>query len=273
MKELLEEEDKHVVATTTVSEKKKQSKKEHKERAASRQDAADGQDGSSQKEEHTEDQKDEERTETKTVSQKKTTDRVATVTIEATFKDKVDGVGTSHGIQGRGLSQEKDDDDGLPDESSVKRKNKSKKKRAGDQGPSPSKTTPWDTETKEADTATTGVGVETKSWSPPLQADVERAAISFMSCAATTCEGEKLFMTKFNLSRLDTSSGEVLMTGSRNVLGPAAVPEETPAPSESMSRAASAPAGAGPRYTYQSRSIATNNFLKRLVGGGCGSVL
>ncbi len=39
-----------------------------------------------------------------------------------------------------------------------------------------------------------------------------------------------------------------------------------------MSRVAPAAGGAGPRYTYQSLSIATNNFEKRLVGGGCGSV-
>jgi ubiquitin len=41
---------------------------------------------------------------------------------------------------------------------------------------------------------------------------------------------------------------------------------------ESMSRAAPAAAGAGPRYTYQSLSLATNNFTKRLGSGGCGSV-
>ena len=39
-----------------------------------------------------------------------------------------------------------------------------------------------------------------------------------------------------------------------------------------MSRAAPAAGGAGPRYTYQSLSIATSNFEKRLDGGGCGSV-
>ncbi len=49
-------------------------------------------------------------------------------------RKKTEGVGTSQGIQGRGLSQEKGDDDSLPDESSVKKKNKSKKKSVGDQG-------------------------------------------------------------------------------------------------------------------------------------------
>ena len=65
-------------------------------------------------------------------------------------RKKTEGVGTSQGIQGRGLSQEKDDDDGLPEESSVKRKSKSKKKNVGDQGASVSKTTK-------------GVGVEARS--------------------------------------------------------------------------------------------------------------
>ncbi len=45
-------------------------------------------------------------------------------------RKKAEGAGTSQGIQGRGLSQEKDDDDGLPDESPAKRKSKSKKKKA-----------------------------------------------------------------------------------------------------------------------------------------------
>jgi serine/threonine protein kinase len=50
------------------------------------------------------------------------------------------------------------------------------------------------------------------------------------------------------------------------------VPEEASAPAEGMSRAAPAAAGAGRRYTYQDLSNATNNFEKRLGGGGCGSV-
>jgi hypothetical protein len=81
-----------------------------------------------------------------------------------------------------------------------------------------------------------------------------------MSGAAATCEGEKLFMAKFNLWPSDTSSGEAPTTGSSTALGPAAVPEEAPAPAESMSRAASA---AGLRFKYQSLSKATNNFEKR----------
>jgi len=83
-----------------------------------------------------------------------------------------------------------------------------------------------------------------------------------MSGAAATSEGEKLFMAKFNLSRSDASSGEDPTAGSSTALGPAAVPE-APAPAESMSRAAPAAAGAGPRFTYQSLSIVTNNFEKR----------
>ena len=88
--------------------------------------------------------------------------------------------------------------------------------------------------------------------------------------AAVTSEGEKLLMVKLSCS--DTSSGEAPTAGSSTALGPAAVPEEAPAPAESMSRAAPAAAGAGPRFTYQSLSIATNNFEKRLGVRGCGSV-
>jgi hypothetical protein len=76
--------------------------------------------------------------------------------------------------------------------------------------------------------------------------------------------GEELFMAKFNLWPSDTSSGEAPTAGSSTALGPAAVPEEVPAPAESMSRAAPAAGGAGPRYTYQYLSIATKNFEKRL---------
>ena len=79
-------------------------------------------------------------------------------------------------------------------------------------------------------------------------------------------------MAKFNLSRSDASSGGAPTASSSTALGPAAVPEEAPAPAESMSRVAPAAGGAGPRYKYQSLSIATNNFEKRLGGGGCGSV-
>ncbi len=296
MKEFLEEEDKDAAAAAAVSQKKKQAKKAGKQRclknSASRRDAADGQDGS-QKEEHAEEQKDTERTEAKAVSEQNKTSNVAAVAVAAALKDKAEvgggkveergkqgaaerkkaeGAGTSQGIQGRGLSEEKDDDDGLPNESPAKRKSKSKGKKAGDQGASASHTAPWATEAKEACAAAAGGGVEAKSWPPPLQADVEQAASLVMSGAAATCEGKKLFMAKFNLSPSDTSSGEAPTAGSPTALGPAAVPEEAPAPAESMSRAAPAAAGAGPRYTYQYLSIATNNFEKRLGGEGCGSV-
>ncbi len=53
-----------------------------------------------------------------------------------------EGAGTSEVRQVHGLSQEKDDDDVLPDESPAKRKRKSKKEKAGDQGASASKTAP-----------------------------------------------------------------------------------------------------------------------------------
>jgi hypothetical protein len=53
---------------------------------------------------------------------------------------------------------------------------------------------------------------------------------------------------------------EAPTAGSSTALGAAAVPEEAPSPAESMSRAAPAAGGARPRYTYQSLSIATNNF-------------
>jgi hypothetical protein len=292
MKELLEEEDKDAAAAA-VSQKKKKAKMAGKDR---RRDAADGQDGS-QKKKHTVEQKDTERTEAKAVYEKKQPANVAAVAVAAVaaaLKDKVEErvgkeeeggkqgaaerkkaecAGTSlQGIQGRGLSREKDDDDGFPDESPATRKSKSKKKNAGDQGASASKTAPWATEAKEAGAAAAGVGVEAKSWPLPLQADVEQAAacMSLMPGAAATYEGEKLFMAKFNLWPSETSSGEAQTAGSANDLRPAAVPEV--APVESKSRAAPAGAGAGPRFTYQSLSIATNNFENRLGGGGCGSV-
>ena len=40
--------------------------------------------------------------------------------------ERKEAEGMSQGIQGRGLSQEQDDDDCLPDESPAKRKSKSK---------------------------------------------------------------------------------------------------------------------------------------------------
>ena len=108
----------------------------------------------------------------------------------------------SQGIQGRGLSQEKDDEDDPPYESSAKRRSsKANKKKGGDQGASACKTAPWATEAKEAGAVAAGVGVEAKSWLAPLQADVKQAAFSMMSAAAATAEAEALFMSKFgNLS-------------------------------------------------------------------------
>jgi hypothetical protein len=155
-----------------------------------------------------EEQKDAERTEAKAVSEKKKTAHVAVVAVAAALKDTVEvrggeeegggkqgaaerkeaeGAGASQEIQVLGLFQEKDDDDGLPDESPAKRKSKSKNKKAGDQGASASKTAPWATEANEAGAAAASVGVEAKAWSPPLQADVEQAA-DLMSGAAATSE-------------------------------------------------------------------------------------
>ncbi len=109
----------------------------------------------------------------------------------------------SQGIHGRGLSQEKDDEGDLLDESSAKRRSSSKanKKKRGDQGASACKTAPWATEATEAGAAAAGVGVEAKSWPAPLHAAVQQAARSIMSAAAATAEAEALFMSKFgNLS-------------------------------------------------------------------------
>jgi ubiquitin C len=109
---------------------------------------------------------------------------------------------TSQGLQGRGLSQENDDEDDLPDESSAKRRiSKANKKRGGDQGASACQTAPWATKATEAGVVAAGVGVEAKSWPAPLRAHVQQAAISIMSAAAATAEAEALFMSKFgNLS-------------------------------------------------------------------------
>jgi ubiquitin len=116
----------------------------------------------------------------------------------------------SQGIQGRGLSQEKDDKDDLPDESSAKRRrSNANKKKGGDQGGSACKTAPWATEAKEAGAVAAGVGVEAKSWPAPLQADGQQAA-SIMSAAASTAaataETEALFMSKFG--NLTVGGGE-----------------------------------------------------------------
>ena len=81
------------------------------------------------------------------MSSEKKTDKVAAVVVAAALKERQGrgggkegerkqgaaerrkAEGASQGIQGRGLSQEKDDDV-LPDESPAKRKSKSKKKMA-----------------------------------------------------------------------------------------------------------------------------------------------
>jgi large subunit ribosomal protein L40e len=70
----------------------------------------------------------------------------------------------SRGIQGRGLSQEKEDEDDLPDKSSAKRRSsKANKKTGGDQGGRACKTAPWATEAKEAGAVAADVGVEAKN--------------------------------------------------------------------------------------------------------------
>jgi ubiquitin C len=121
----------------------------------------------------------------------------------------------SRGIQGRGLSQEKDDEDDLPDESSAKRRSsKANKKKGGDQGASACKTAPWATEAKEAGAVAAGVGVEAESWPAPPQAHVQQAA-RIMSAA----EAEALFMSKFgNLS--DGGGGGETDTGAEAGSGP-----------------------------------------------------
>ena len=50
----------------------------------------------------------------------------------AAERKKAEGASTSQEIQDHRLSQEKEDDDGLPDESPAKRKRKSRKKKVGD---------------------------------------------------------------------------------------------------------------------------------------------
>ncbi len=93
-----------------------------------------------------------------------------------------------------------------------------------------------------------------------------------ISGTPSTCEGEKLFMVKFNLSCSGTSSGQVPTAGSRTALGREEVEEEAPVPLENMSTVTTAVGGSRSRYTYQDLSSVTNNFEKRMDGGGCGSV-
>jgi hypothetical protein len=67
----------------------------------------------------------------------------------------------SQGLQGRGLSQQKDTEDHLPDESSDERtSSKAHKKKGEDQGGSACKTEPWATGAKEAGAVAAGVGVK-----------------------------------------------------------------------------------------------------------------
>jgi hypothetical protein len=108
------------------------------------------------------------------------------------------------GLQGRGLSQGKDDQDDLPDESSAKtRSSKANKKKGGDQGGSACKTAPWATAATEAGAVAAGVGVEAESWPAPLQAHVQQAA-RIMSAA----EAEALFMSKFGNLSVGGGGGE-----------------------------------------------------------------
>ena len=67
---------------------------------------------------------------------------------------------------------------------------------------------------------------------------------------------------------------QCLSIAKKDLGGPATAPEGAPESAESMSRDAPAGAAAGAvaRFTYHCLSIATNNFDKRLGGGGCGSV-
>ena len=99
-----------------------------------------------------------------------------------------------------------------------------------------------------------------------------RRATCLMSGAAVTCEGEKLFMTKFNLSSIHHQEKPRPRVPPLFWPGPVAVPEKAPAPTESMLRSAPAGGEEGLRFTYQSLSKATNNLEKRLGDGGCESV-
>jgi hypothetical protein len=85
----------------------------------------------------------------------------------------------------------------------AKKKNKSKKKKQGNQGESASHPAPWAEEAKEAGAAAADVGVEAKSWPPPLQADVVKAFGIMLSAAPAAAAGEAIFMAKFNLSPSD----------------------------------------------------------------------
>ncbi len=99
------------------------------------------------------------------------------------------------------FKEKKEEEEGVEEEerkqAAVERK-KTNKKKGGDQGAGVCKTVPWVTEAKEADTVC--VGVEAKTWSAPMQVDVQQV-VRIKSAAAATAETETLFMSKFgNLS-------------------------------------------------------------------------
>jgi hypothetical protein len=177
MMEILEEEQEAAVAAAAVSQKKKQAKEGKERRNADRQV------GIEKVEQGEEQNDDSERTEARDESEKNKTENVATVEVAAGLKDKAE-------------EQEWDGDDGLLNESSAKRKSRNGKK-GGDQGASASKPALMVKQAREAGAPAAGVGVEAGSWPPPLQANVEVAAITMSAAAA---EAELLFMSKFNFS-------------------------------------------------------------------------
>jgi ubiquitin len=105
------------------------------------------------------------------------------------------------------------------------------------------------TKPEEAGAAAAGVSVAASSRAPLLQTHVKRAP-STMSVA----EAEALFMSRFNLSPSEGSSGAALTAASTAALGSAAAPDEAPAPApaESMSRAEPASAGAVASFVLDS---------------------
>ncbi len=89
-----------------------------------------------------------------------------------------------------------------------------------------------DTETEQEGEIAAGVCVTVGSRDPLLGADVEQAPMS-------VAESQAIFMSRFNLSPSDGSSGEAVLTVvSTTTLGSADAPTEAPAPApaESMSR-------------------------------------
>jgi hypothetical protein len=99
------------------------------------------------------------------------------------------------------FKEEKEEEEGVEEEKRKKEaveRMKANKKKGGDQGSGACKTVPWVTEAKEAGAVC--VGVEAKTWSAPMQVDVQQA-VSIKSAVAATVETEVLFMSKFsNLS-------------------------------------------------------------------------